>query len=526
MNIIYNYKNSHIGHAFAMFLCNLYALLLLVAAALLGADGASGLGGRDAQLRLVLLAEKMQSKKALQVALELDTCLVREVWEVSRKMVRADDLDTLFYERKCYQTMGAARNFLDTLLGWQVIEILFHGPQCTLERQLFRKIYRDESHPVDLVRLLKSRRSAEKIGNLIFNTKNILSDYNLPSRLFGTNRDYNRFLERVLRAKPALPCLGFNVSPVLDLSTEPKDREKVREVMRRTLQSLGVSSEIMDEHLSLSSKRTRGGIYLHRRQNSDLKDTQSVALAVADLNGRTVTVSQAGYAAIESLAEHYQSILGGLKERIRTEFSKKDFVVSGRCKNARGILDKLGRRAAKTQKSMDSKGESILDLVDILGIRVISESFDAIPSIIQQIQKAGFQMLEIDNKYLTIRKNGAYKVIPCTVFDPTTDSIFELQLCTFAGAIWMDLAHQTLYKSEAVGLSLSQEECDFVAAGERLCALIDTLRLFGNSIPTSRKFSPEDEQAVAELISHFYLVVEHQKAYRKPVRRNYCRLYP
>lgn len=163
-----------------------------------------------------------------------------------------------------------------------------------------------------------------------------------------------------------------------------------------------------------------------------------------------------------------------LMQKLQTLFP--EHLVTGRVKSARAFLDKCGRLCQNTQAKHLAKTLSALDIIDGCGCRITCSASSQIYDVVQKL-KNDFEFLELDNKYTTIRKDGAYKVIPCTMKDLNSGLVFELQITTLTSTIVADLFHNVIYKRNAIGLNPTEEETQTVLAIQRLGALTETVSL-------------------------------------------------
>ena len=129
-------------------------------------------------------------------------------------------------------------------------------------------------------------------------------------------------------------------------------------------------------------------------------------------------------------------------------------------------------REAQTEQI--TKYITMADVADGCGCRVTCCSSSQVYGVIQRLREEGFEFLELDNKYNTIRKDGAYKVIPCTMKDSKIGIVFELQVTTLASTTVADLFHNVIYKRRAIGLNPTKQERAMVRVIQRLGALIET----------------------------------------------------
>jgi hypothetical protein len=119
--------------------------------------------------------------------------------------------------------------------------------------------------------------------------------------------------------------------------------------------------------------------------------------------------------------------------------------------------------------------------------------------VIQKLQANGFEFLELDNKYNTIRKDGSYKVIPNTIRDSLTGNVFELQLTTVSSLATSDLSHNVIYKKDAIALNVSDRQRNWVQAAARMCAIVETINLIAAPVDLMQPLPDEEDKLKAKL---------------------------
>jgi ppGpp synthetase/RelA/SpoT-type nucleotidyltranferase len=299
---------------------------------------------------------------------------------------------------------------------------------------------------------------------------------------------------------------------LLGIHTIELNVEQLRQKQQSYYFSLGISKKQIEKELQFSTPSQRNGVYLYPKGEIFEKTEKEVSLEILDADSRTVVISPAGFQILEKLQLKMTQNLFQLMQKLKTIFP--EHMITGRVKSARSFLDKCGRLCEKTQKEATDKCQSTLDIVDVCGCRITCSSSAQIFAVIEKLRKSGFEFLELDNKYNTIRKDGAYKVIPCTLKDPETGLIFELQITTLTSTIVSDLFHNVIYKQHTIGLNPTPEEQGMVLTMQRFGAVAETVSLVSkHPIVLTERLKGEAMLETFDLLkSMIESVREHQPA--------------
>ncbi len=210
-------------------------------------------------------------------------------------------------------------------------------------------------------------------------------------------------------------------------------------------------------------------------------------------------ISLQGFEALKSIQAQSAMDLMQIARRMENILADPKKVVTGRTKSDFSILDKTGRICAMTQKAHLDKYRNTQDIIDINGLRITCQNSSELGEVIQKLQANGFEFLELDNKYNTIRKDGSYKVIPNTIRDSLTGNVFELQLTTVSSLATSDLSHNVIYKKDAIALNVSDRQRNWVQAAARMCAIVETINLIAAPVDLMRPLPDEEDKLKAKL---------------------------
>lgn len=399
--------------------------------------------------------------------------------------------------------INQVRIFLINQVGLYTIGLALPSSHLIL-RDIVKKFYLDETHPMDLQKLLKDRDQSPKVGHILRNLAvlNNRSSTTLRKIAIIQPQAFNSFLTTYVQGAIRILRSEQKQTNLLGIQTVEAQITLIRERQERYFNSFGVSKEMIEQELQFSTLEEKKGIYLSSREETPafmrefhfFDDGQKIFLRVPDTSGRVVSISKTGFSILENLQKKTAQNMVRVMFKLNTLFKPLGHSVTGRTKSSQSILDKCGRLCEKTQGEKSEKYIAVTDIIDICGCRVTCSSSSEIFEVIQILEREGFEFLELDNKYNTIRKDGAYKVMPCTLRDPTTGLVFELQITTLTSITVTDLFHNVIYKKEAIGLRPTEKQEKMVLALQRLAALTETISLVGQEIFLARNL---DEQEIS-----------------------------
>lgn len=427
---------------------------------------------------------------------KLDSELIARATDIIARLEEAEtvenlhDISSSFPElepdsspnEKTMRLQSTLKTFIQFTVGLKSIDILFAGfPD---EHHIIKEFYKDEHHPMDVQRFFRDRLKAIEVANVIKNLSSVIPqlDVRLTKILENpSNQVFNQYISQLiaLRPKQTTPNL-------LDILTKNADVEGIRTRNGDYYQSIGLDAAFIAMHLSFSTEDDTRGIYLYPKDEEPAemerlkthKDSSYVYLRVPDADNRVVRISKEGFEALHEIQVKNAMDLIQIQNRLSSLFGSP-IIVTSRTKSSNGILDKTGRLCKKTQEGSNLvKYQTIQDIIDINGVRITCQNSTQIDHVIQTLKSEGFEFLELDNKYNTIRKDGAYKVIPTTIRDTQTGAIFELQITTLPSTSLSDISHNVIYKKEAIGLNVTEEQRTLVLKTQRISALVETLNIF------------------------------------------------
>ncbi len=408
-------------------------------------------------------------------------CLVEQGVSQIREAYSCEVLD------KNHQTeegISIASAFLLNQVGLKTIQMVlpYHQPSFI---KLMKKFYLDDQHPMDLQKLFRDPVRSPKVGCVISNLMKINEKACLLTKHFAflPSPFFNTFLAAYVKRVVRSMDIEKKNANLLGIQTVELDIFQLRKRQESYYSFSGISKELIAKQLQFSTPSERKGIYLFPQNeipsqmgNADFLQTeQEVFLKVLDANHRIVVISKTGFQSLQKLQLKMSQHLFQLMQKLTALFP--DHLVTGRVKSARSFLDKCGRLCEKTQLEETPRCVAVTDIIDGCGCRITCSSSSQIFDVIQTLKAHGFEFLELDNKYNTIRKDGAYKVIPCAMQDSTTGLIFELQITTLTSTAVSDLFHNVVYKRNAIGLNPTEEEVGIVRSIQRLGALSETVSL-------------------------------------------------
>jgi ppGpp synthetase/RelA/SpoT-type nucleotidyltranferase len=412
--------------------------------------------------------------------------------------------------------------------GLKTIDLLFQGTPLDDEKRLMELFYRDESHPMDLQRSMLQPDLAKKNLSILKNIARILRNPDLHPAIRGILSDespnrINEFFISVLSLER--PRRSKNI---LDIPSVVPDIPAIRERNLAYYRSVDARAapEFIREHFGLPSSTTPGAVRLLTNAEAagmltDAERTGMVAgrpfikegfcyLRVPDAGNRIVRISETGFRFLQQYQISSDRDRSRIMETLRTI---PGVTVTGRTKSPAGIVDKLGRLCLISTKP-GAKYQSIADIVDVNGMRITCAHPSQIAGVIEQLRNKGYEILEMDNKYVSIRKAGGYKIIALTVRDPATGNVFELQVATRQSLAVFDLYHNVIYKKDAVRLPVTPVQEKFVLRGFHLSAILETWSLHrGTSIDlASGDFKPADISNMVRLLKEIPLALRQKRA--------------
>jgi ppGpp synthetase/RelA/SpoT-type nucleotidyltranferase len=390
--------------------------------------------------------------------------------------------------------------FLLNQVGLRTIQIILPRPYALLAC-LVQRFYLDDLHPMDLQKHLRNKTTAPQVGHVMRNLVQIeRKSCPLVSHFaFLEPESFNSFLTVYIHAIRMRASMGT----LLNISSINLNLPKLQTAQEKYFLALGVSKEELDQELQFSTPEKGKGIFLYPLGESGTEG--QVCLQVPDAGGRTVAISKAGFKILEKLQIQMTIHLYHLIQKLQKLFP--EHTITGRVKSARSMLDKCGR--------VCHQKKGITEIVDGCGLRITCKSSSQIYEVIHILQ-AEFEFLELDNKYANIRKDGAYKAIPCTLLDRSTSLVFELQIVTLTATIVSDLNHNVIYKRNAVGLNPSQEETQAIISLQRFAALTETASLTSSPIALTEKLKSEKMQAAQQMLQEMCLTaLKHKREMAK-----------
>lgn len=418
-------------------------------------------------------------------------------------------------------------SFIQFAIGSMAIDMLVPEKDFPMQHHVLKEFYKDESHPMDLQRFLRTEDRAVQVATVIKNLSIAMNKEEFKAHKVFTGEwesDYNPFIQGMVEARPkAAPGSPVDKS-LLEIKTIPPQLERLRETQLEYYSQGGISDEAVQKNYTFSTqKETRGIVLLEKGEAPEamqfdartkfIKDRELgvVYLRVADAGDRIVRMSDEGYKGLKAIQKKNEADRSKVQERLTALFadqpSKK---VTGRTKSVLGILDKTGRLCERTQKDSKEaeKYQTIRDIIDINGMRITCTDSSELADVIETLKESGFEFLELDNKYNTIRKQGSYKVIPTTVRDTQTGCVFELQLTTVSALSISDLDHNVNYKQKAIGLPLSKKEQEWVSMLSKFSAIVETLNVMGYPVTLASDMSGESLEALSSKVEEYLKTIK------------------
>jgi ppGpp synthetase/RelA/SpoT-type nucleotidyltranferase len=388
--------------------------------------------------------------------------------------------------------ISLAYTFLLNQAGLKTIELALPR-QYAILGGVVRRFYLDDLHPMDLQKLLRDPTRAPQVGLSLRNLIKIDQKACPLTQHFALLEPdlFNRFLTTYVQAI----LKSHKTTTLLSIASIELARQKLQTAQEAYYLALGVSKEELDRELVFSTPEKRTGIYLY--PSGRLGSEDEMTLRVPDADNRVVAISKVGFKILEKLQIQMTLHLFGLMKKLQALFPEHG--VTGRVKSASSMLDKCGR--------LCHQKEAITDIVDGCGCRITCTASSQIHGVVEALRKE-FEFLELDNKYRTIRKDGAYKAIHCTLRDLTTGLIFELQITTVTMITVSDLFHNVIYKRNAIGLNSTQKEIETIIAIQRFGALTETVSLvIPEPIILTEKLKTEKMAAALESLREMIGVV-------------------
>jgi ppGpp synthetase/RelA/SpoT-type nucleotidyltranferase len=155
-----------------------------------------------------------------------------------------------------------------------------------------------------------------------------------------------------------------------------------------------------------------------------------------------------------------------------------DVAVNARAKNARGLVDKVGRMAGGWQGRAPRPDYQVGEVIDAVGVRITVGSAADLSHIFATVKDRfgagdGGRVLEIENMYAKPKRNNkAYRVVPLVV-SIEVDHVpytYELQLTTRRASVAADMEHNSVYKDY---ISATPAEADAVIRAMAEAAAIE-----------------------------------------------------
>lgn len=420
-------------------------------------------------------------------------------------------------KKEAVQLCALLENRIMFEVGSKAVNLLFSTNPSLCD--IVQKFYRDEAHPMDLQRYLRHPETAVKVANILNNLTDITTNSEMKSILLDPDvNKFNNFLKDYIQInfKPAEG--SQNSQNLMDVGAIDPMLTAIRERQGEYYSSLGISDQSVTTSLTFSTAESRQGIALLdsnetvplMQQHAFFQNETSTYLKVPDAGNRIVSISNEGYQALQRLQAKNATDLIDVMGRLDTLFNPQGFLISGRTKSAKSILDKCGRLTQMTQSKDTPKYRSTLDIIDVNGCRITCSNSAEIKGVIDNLKANGFEFLELDNKYANIRKDGAYKVVPCTIRDSKTGVIFELQITTLTSTTVTDLYHNVIYKRQAIGLNASEHQLNSVLESQRLSAVLETISLKGDRIKLVNRLEKTELNSIASALNGVYENIKRQ----------------
>lgn len=430
------------------------------------------------------------------------------------------------HKKEIFEFSALIENRIMFEVGSKTIDLLFSGDEPL--KDIIQKFYRDESHPMDLQRYFRDPEKSVQVGNVLNNLSKILVNQKINSLISGESlSDFNKFLDEYIEA--VFNRNVDNPKNLVGVKTVIPAVQSIREGQTSYFLTTGISNDEIDSELTFSTPKKMEGILLLKKgqviskmgEKRMFQDKKYSYLRVPDASNRIVRISNKGYSSLEKLAKKNVSDLGSVVFRLKGIFQiKGHHIISYRTKSATSILDKCGRLSAMTQGRDVPKYRSVCDIIDVSGCRITCADSREIYSVIQELRTAGFQFFELDNKYSAIRKDGAYKVVPCTIKDPESGLVFELQITSLTSTTVTDLFHNVIYKREAIGLGATKKQELTILRAQRLAALIETANFEGQSrVHLTKKLDKNALQEAEKLLDSMLSSVNEYRRLSRRFRR-------
>jgi ppGpp synthetase/RelA/SpoT-type nucleotidyltranferase len=152
--------------------------------------------------------------------------------------------------------------------------------------------------------------------------------------------------------------------------------------------------------------------------------------------------------------------------------------VSGRSKDASGLIDKVVRMTSGTENRPPRPHFRVGDIIDAVGTRITVPDMATLSAVLEQVKTHfgtgdGGRILEIENMYAEPKsKNPDYRVVTLTIAIEVDGKpyTFELQLSTERASVAADLEHNTIYKAY---IPISQRQRRTVRSVMREAAALD-----------------------------------------------------
>ncbi len=383
-------------------------------------------------------------------------------------------------------------------VGAKSVDLNFYNKPSL--KDIMHKFYCDESHPMDLQKYLRDPEKSTHVGNILNNLNDVtIANSNKIIDTITTNKIdlFNDFLNDYIEINFDRYTAKEKAKNVIEIKTVEPKLESIRQLHDQYYSNLGISSENIEKLLTFSTNEKERGIALfpsdykskEMGNKKNFQDENYTYLKVPDARNRVVRISNEGFKALTQLQKKNEKDLIDVVGRLIHLFGPQGHTITARTKSPQSILDKCGRITSITQAQDIPKYHSTLDIIDVNGCRITCNNPEQINDVIDKLNSNGFEFLELDNKYSTIRKDGAYKAIPCTIRDLKTGVIFELQIVTLTSITVTDIYHNVIYKEEAIGLKPTKQQAKEILQAQRIGAILETISLTGNKIPLTERMN-------------------------------------
>lgn len=467
---------------------------------------------------------------------EYQFCLMSEAMKIIKDVEQVDSLSEIYslysfppgveaiavdaeYEKGEAELRAGLNAFIHFAIGSRAIDILVPKDKFPLQHTVLKEFYNDETHPMDLQRFLRTEDRSKDVTTVLKNLAIAMNKEQFKKhRVFtgGFEKDFNPFIRAIIQSRAP----SGTTRSLLDIQTIPPQISRLRDVQKvYYADRMQIADERVKANFTFSTIEEQRGIYLYKaeeepeimqknRKTKLFEDEANgvVYLRVPDADNRVVRMSIEGYKDLKTIQKQNVDDLLEVKYRLDNLFKDQPTKkVTGRTKSVQGILDKTGRLCNQTQSNTEivKKYADIRDIIDINGMRITCSDSSELAEVIETLRENGFEFLELDNKYNTIRKTGDYKVIPTTVRDSKSGCVFELQLTTVSSLSISDLNHNVNYKKEAIGLNLNDQHREWVSMLSKFSAIVETLNVMGYPVALTTEMSQESLDQLSSNVEKF-----------------------